>query len=160
MSRLVLGVALAAAMVVLPVACGGGLQEASVPAAAGITSPTTAPPGATVPRQSAGTTAAQVIRRHLDAVGRGDLTTYLTTVAEDARFEIGGRILSGREEIRGFAESDLFDPNGRYEILSLTQTPEGAVLDLDFRRGSLHERLNYRYSVRDGQIRELVARYR
>jgi hypothetical protein len=160
MSRLALGVALAAMVMVLPVACGAGPREASVPAAATATSPTTAPPGATVPQRTPSTPAAQIIRRHLDAVGRGDLTTYLTAVAADARFDIGGRILSGRNEIRGFAESDLFDPDGRYEILSLTPTPEGAVLDLDFRRGSLHERLNYRYAVRDGQIRELVARYR
>jgi SnoaL-like domain len=159
MSRPVPGVALAAAMVLL-VACGGGPQQASEPAAASNTPPTTTPPGATVPQQTTSTPAAQVIRRHLDAVARGDLDTYLTAVAEDARFDVGGRILSGREEIRGFAESDLFDPDGRYEILSLTPTPQGAVLVLDFRRGGLHERLSYRYAVRDGQIRELLAHYR
>lgn len=90
-------------------------------------------------------------------MARGDLNAYLTAVAEDARFDVGGRVLWGREEIRGFAESDLFDPDGRYEILTLTPTPQGAVLVLDFRRGSLHERLGYRYAVRDGQIRDLVA---
>lgn len=88
------------------------------------------------------------------------VVVLLAAVADDARFDIGGRILSGREEVRGFAESDLFDPDGRYEVLSLTPTPEGAVLDLDFLRGGLHERLHYRYTVRDGKIRELVARYR
>jgi hypothetical protein len=129
MSRLALGVALAAAMVLL-VACGGGPQQASVPAAASTTVPTTAPRGTTVPQQTPSTPAAQVIRRHLDAVARGDLTAYLTTVAEDAHFDVGGRILSGREEIRGFAESDLFDPDGRYEVLSLTPTPEGVPSSL------------------------------
>jgi hypothetical protein len=85
-SGLALRVALAAVVVVLLAACGGP-QEESVPAAPS-------------------TPAAQVIRRHLDAVVRGDLNAYLAAVDDDARFDIGGRILSGREEVRGFAESD------------------------------------------------------
>ncbi len=98
------------------------------------------------------------MRAHLAAPGRGDRAGYLASVTDDTRFDIGGRMLEGLAAIGAFFDAEL--SGGRYEILRARPGPEGATFDVNFRRGELFEELTYRYTVRDGRIATLVARYR
>jgi SnoaL-like domain len=107
---------------------------------------------------SGGARAGGLVREHLAAVGRNDLDTYLSAVAEDARFDIGGREFGGRDAIREFFEGEL--SGGRYEVLRERPSTGGVTFDLNFRRGGLFEELTYAYIVEDGRISELLARYR
>lgn len=123
-------------------------DAASAPAApAPATAPTTGEAGS-----------GQVVREHLAAVEGNDVDAYLAAVADDARFDIGGREISGRNAVRDFFESEL--SGGRYNVLRERASTGGVTFDLEFRRAELFEELEYVYTVRGRRITGLVARYR
>jgi ketosteroid isomerase-like protein len=102
----------------------------------------------------------QLIRGHLEAVGRADADAWTAPLDPNVRFDIAGSIYQGREAARGWAERDPIGQRGRYDILSLTPTATGVTADVTFRAGSLVEQIRYQYTIRGGKIIDLVARYR
>lgn len=150
-------------------ACGTNTIPADTSPAAPTTSATTpsgkssASASTTSSAEATGMTqdqAVQLIRQHLEAVGRGDADAWAAALDPDVRFDIGGSIYQGSEAARGWAERDPIGQGGRYDILSLAPTMAGVTADVTFRAGSLVEQIRYQYTIRGGKIVDLIARYR
>lgn len=117
------------------------------------------PPAGSVNRKGiSDRAAAELVRRHLEAVARSDVRAYGRALAPNVRFNIAGSIYEGRAACLAWAARDPIGQGGRYEILSLRPSTRGVTADVTFRAGTLTEEI--RYTIRRGLIVDKVARYR
>jgi ketosteroid isomerase-like protein len=122
--------------------------------------PSPSPTQTTGDGPNAGTPAVDLVRRHLEAANRGKIDAWTAALHPNVRFDIAGAIYEGRAAARDWAARDPIGQRGHYDILSRTATGDGVTADLTFRAGSLVEEIRYQYTLRDGLIVDLVARYR
>jgi SnoaL-like domain len=150
----------------LAAGCGWGGDDPSSPrsqasattaAAATPGAGSTAPVGADTPDATAA-----VVTRFIQAANRGDVTALRTLFAADARFDRAGTIFTGRDDIIDrFLKPDVTDVGGRYTETSRRTEGNRLVVAFTFDTGSGgQERLTYSFLVRNGQIADVIGRYR
>lgn len=103
--------------------------------------------------------AVELVRAHLAASDDGDPDAWASALSADVRFDIGGSVYEGIDEVRGWGERDPIG-RGRYELVSIEAVDGGVTTDVVFRAGSLVEDIRYQYTIRNGRIVNLLARYR
>jgi hypothetical protein len=103
----------------------------------------------------------RAVLNYIQAVNAGDRAKATAAVAENARFDIAGRVLQSRAEIMdNFLFPEVIGAGGHYQALGSRWERGRLIVDYEFTtRSGGQESFHYSYLTRDGRIQELVGRY-